>query len=263
MTQPKPTLARWLLAAIAIAAGASAGTARAVEASLNVTESHLTQGFGDEHSQWLLVSVPRDRYDSLLQFSLENKRAFGEHAVIGGVSYGWDASPLDRLSFAVSGSDAPTIAAQWRVDGQYSRKLLPERNLVASIGAFSSGTRDGHHDDSVVLSAAWYFADRQVAEGGVRYSTSNPGNLSAWRGFAAYTYGAVGQGTLLLRVESGREAYQALGVNGAVADFESREVAVVYRHWFSPGVSLSANAAYYRNPSYDKRSLGVAVFIDF
>src|SRR5262245_25115265 len=94
-----------LLAAILTAAAASTGTAHAVEASLNVTESRLTQGFGDEHSQWLLVSVPRERYNSLLQFSLENKRAFGEHAIIGGVSYGWDASPLDRLSFAVAGSD--------------------------------------------------------------------------------------------------------------------------------------------------------------
>ncbi|HEY6355646.1 MAG TPA: YaiO family outer membrane beta-barrel protein, partial [Burkholderiaceae bacterium] len=247
-----PRVLNYVLAAIGLCTTA----ARAAEVMLDVTESHLTQGFGDQYSQLLTASAPVGPQDSLLYLLLENKHAFGEHAVIGAASYSWDLTPLDRLSLAASGSNAPTIAPKWRADGQYSRKLLPERNLVASLGGFTSATRDGHHDSSVVGSGAWYFADRQVVEGGVRYSISNPGDQTAWRGFAAYTYGAVGQSTLLLRVDSGGEAYQSLGVSGAVADFQSHEVIVAYRYWLGPGASLVAHVADYRNPSYDKRSLG-------
>jgi YaiO family outer membrane protein len=252
------------LAALAVPAALAlaACAANAVEVSLDASHARLTHGYDDQDSQILQLAWSGPG-GSLTQVSLENKRAFGEHATIAVGSHAWDLDADDRLYVAAAFSDAPTIAARWRADVQYSRKLLPQRNLVGSLALYSSRTADGHSDTGTVGSFAWYFADRQVAEAGVRYATSNPGAHSAWRGFAAYTYGAVGETTFVVRGESGREAYQSLGDGAAVADFESHEVGIAARHWVSKDLSFAARASYYSNPTYSKNTVGITAFIDF
>lgn len=238
------------------------GTAFAVEANLEANASSLSAGFGTQDSQLLLLKWV-DNAQSLTQLLIERKRAFGERASIVSASHAWDASELDRVSVALAASDASTIAARWRVDGQYSRKLGASREVVASLGAFVSSTADGHRDRSAIASAAWYFAERQVVEGGVRIARSDPGAQTAVRAFAVYHWGTQGQDTLSVRAEAGREAYQSLGGTVAVADFASQELALTWRRWLAPGVGFGVNAAAYANPTYRKTTLGVVGFFDF
>lgn len=231
----------------------------AVEAQLEAIVSQLSAGYGTQDSQRARFSWNGADH-SLTQLGLEHKRAFGESAQIFVASHALDLNALDRVSVAVSGSDALTIAARWRIDGQYSRKLGAQRDVVASLGAFASSTADGHRDRSLIGSAAWYFADRQVVEGGLRLARSDPGNRSAARVFAVYDWGAVGQDTVSLRVEAGREAYQTLGANTAVANFASQELALSWRRWLGQNWGFGWDATAYSNPAYRKATLGLVLF---
>ena len=236
-----------------------AGATLGAEADLEANVSSLSAGYGTQDSQLLRLSWTGEA-QSLTQLGLERKRAFGERASIFVASHALDVTALDRVSLAFSASDASTIAARWRMDGQYSRKLGDKLDVVASLGAFASSTADGHRDRSAIASAAWYFADRQVVEGGLRVARSDPGAQTAARVFAVYNWGAPGKDTLSVRAEGGREAYQSLGANVAVADFPSQELALTWRRWLTPDAGFGLNAAAYSNPAYRKTTLGLVVF---
>ena len=247
----------------ALLAGLLSGSAAcAVDVDLGTSSASLSGGFANQNTQTLRLGWRGDS-DRLLQLSLERKQAFGETArlVIGSIAQ--DLSPDDRAGFAAAFSDAKTIIARTRVDAYYSRKLLDARNLVASLAGYATHVADGHQDIGLVASAAWYLADGQVAEGGLRWARSNPGSNRVWRGFVGYTWGAVGRDTLALHLESGHEAYQSLGANAAVADFRSDEARLGWRHWLRADAGLGLDAALYRNPSYSKRTLGVTAFFTF
>ncbi len=260
----QPTLLPRLAVSTAWAIGALCGVApaAALELELSSQRASLSAGFGSQtlHSLRLGWQGPSAR---ALQLTLERKQAFGESATLWIGSFAQDLSADDRAGLALAHSDAPTIAAKWRVDAHYSRKLLPERNLVATLAGYAANVADGHRDRGLVGSAAWYFAERQVLELGLRAAQSNPGDNTAGRGFVAYTWGAVGADTLAIRLESGREAYQSLGANAAVADFRSHEAAVAWRHWLQPGAGLQLDWAHYTNPSYRRRTLGATAFVSF
>lgn len=233
-----------------------------LEVSLEANASRLSGGFDTQVSQLLNLAWTGEA-QSRTQLGLEHKRAFGERATIAVASYARDVSALDRVGFAFATSDAQTIAARWRVDGQYSRKLGQQLDIVASVGGFVSSTADGHRDSSVIPSVAWYFADRQVLEAGVRLARSDPGAQKAARGFAVYTWTAQLQDTISVRAEAGREAYQSLGANAAVANFASQELALAWRHWSTPTAGLGLNVAAYSNPLYRKNTFGLVAFASF
>jgi YaiO family outer membrane protein len=250
---------RWLLLLVLLAAG---GRACAVDVETAANRASLTGGYATQHGQALRLAWHGDG-DRLVQLSLERKQAFGETAslVIGSIAQ--DLTADDRAGFALARSDAATILAQTRVDAFYSRKLLASRTLVGTLAGYASRVADGHQDLGVVASAAWYLADRQVAEAGLRWGRSNPGSNKAWRGFAGYTWGAVGHDTVALRLEAGHEAYQSLGANAAVANFRSEEVAFGWRHWLRSDAGLVVDASVYRNPAYARRTLGLTGFLVF
>jgi YaiO family outer membrane protein len=250
------------IAVLALGMALAGPSAMAFEVEIGAQHGNLSDGFAAENLQWLRVGW-RGPSDRLLQVSVEAKQAFGEHATMLIGSLAQDVSPDDRLGFALAASDAKTIAAEWRADAYYSRKLLPERNLVATVAGYAANVADGHRDRGLVGSLAWYFADRQVAEAGVRMTRSSPGQLIGWRGFAAYTWGTVGADALGLRAESGRETYQSLGSGGELVDFQSYEVGLAWRHWLTPGAGLVLNLAHYKNPSYRRDTLGAAAFAAF
>jgi YaiO family outer membrane protein len=253
---------RWLQPLLAFAVLAASGSARAVDVELGANSARLSAGFATQSAQNLRLGWHGDN-DRLLQMSLERHEAFGESASLGIVSIAQDLSPVDRAGLALAASDAATILARTRLDTFYSRKLLAERNLVATLAGYVAHVADGHRDLGLVGSAAWYFADRQVAEAGIRWARSDPGAKRAWRGFVGYTWGAVGQDTVALHLEGGHEAYQSLGANAAVADFRSDEFALAWRHWISHDAGLSLGAARYSNPTYSKRTLTVVGFVTF
>ena len=241
---------------------AASGTANAVEVELGASTASLSGGYATQNTQTLRLGW-RGESDRLLQLSFEHKQAFGETASLVIAAIAQDLSADDRVGFAAAFSNAKTIIAQSRVDAFYSRKLLPARNLVATLAGYATHVADGHQDLGLVGSAAWYLPDGLVAEAGLRWARSNPGANRAWRGLVGTTWGAVGSDTVALHLEGGHEAYQSLGANAAVADFRSDEVSLGWRHWLSRDAGLGLDAAQYHNPTYGKRTLGVTGFFSF
>lgn len=259
----RPMIQGWLaprLALLALLAASSA--AHAVEVELGASTASLSGGYATQNTQTLRLGW-RGESDRLLQLSFEHKQAFGETASLVIASIAQDLSADDRAGFAAAASNAKTIIAQSRIDAFYSRKLLPARNLVATLAGYATHVADGHQDLGIVGSAAWYLAEGPVLEGGLRWARSNPGSNRAWRGFAGATWGAVGRDTIAAHLESGHEAYQSLGANAAVADFRSDEVSLGWRHWWRHDAGIGFDAAQYHNPTYGKRTLGVTGFFSF
>jgi YaiO family outer membrane protein len=247
---------------LALALLAVSGGAHAVDVEFGASRSSLSGGYATQDTQALRLGW-HGQSDRLVQLSFEHKQAFGETASLAIGSIAQDLTAEDRAGFAVAASDAKTIVAQSRVDAFYSRKMLPARNLVATLAGYATHVADGHQDLGLVGSAAWYLPDSQVAEAGLRWARSNPGSNRAWRGFVGATWGAVGRDTLALHLEGGHEAYQSLGANAAVADFRSDEVTLGWRHWLRPDAGFALDAGLYHNPTYSKRTLGATGFIRF
>lgn len=245
-----------------VASLAVCGTAHAVDAELSASTASLSGGYATQYTQAVRLGW-RGEGERLLQLSFEHKQAFGETASLIIGSFAQDLTADDRAGFALAFSDAKTILARSRVDAFYSRKLLPARNLVATLAGYATHVADGHQDLGFVGSAAWYLAAGPVLEGGLRWARSNPGSNRAWRGFVGATWGTAGRDTVALNLESGREAYQSLGANAAVADFRSDEARLGWRHWLRPDAGIGLDAAHYRNPTYSKRTLGVTGFLSF
>ncbi len=255
-------LGRLGLLALLVGGGAASASTSAVEAELSIGSASLSGGFGSQSTQGLRLGWRGDS-DRLLQLSFEHKQAFGESAALAIGSIAQDLTPNDRAGLAAAFSNAKTIAARSRVDAFYSRKFLSERNLVATLAGYATRVADGHQDLGLVASAAWYLPEGLVAEAGLRWARSNPGSNRAWRSFVGGSWGAVGRDTLALHLEAGREAYQSLGAGAAVADFRSEEVRLGWRHWLRADAGFALDAALYRNPSYSKRTLGLAGFFSF
>lgn len=102
-----------------------------------------------------------------------------------------------------------------------------------------------------------------VLEGGIVFNVSDPGSVNSRMPYAAVTLGREGAQYISLRVASGSEAYQAIGTQAQLVDFDSTSVALNWRKWLGPRWGLSAQAEYYRNPTYKRRTLGGGLFVQF
>jgi YaiO family outer membrane protein len=78
--------------------------------------------------------------------------------------------------------------------------------------------------------------------------------------YASATFGREGQQYLSLRATEGTEAYQALGAAAQLVNFHSRSAAATWRCWVGPKWGVMAQAEHYRNPSYQRRTVGVGLF---
>ena len=133
------TLTPPILAALLCAAA----PAFAVEAELSSQNARLSGGFESQSTQALRLAW-RGESERLLQVVFERKQAFGENASLAVVSLAQDLSADARAGAALALSDAQTIAARRRIDAFYSHKLLPQRNLVATLAGFAAQVADGH-----------------------------------------------------------------------------------------------------------------------
>jgi YaiO family outer membrane protein len=228
------------------------------ELSLGYSMAHVTNDYGD----WSGV-----RLRGLHQFGnqtitgeLSELRRFGQRTTFGALNYvrDFNADWFGALGF--SGTTSGTILPSERVDVSLNRKVLPQRNLVLSLGAGYAWNRSGHRDQLYHGGLIWYAMPGLIAEVGVNYSIDSPGSVTAPAYYAAVTYGTVGHSVLVVRGSTGREAYQAIGTGGQIVDFRSSEIDVQWRYWVTKtwGAQLEVDA--YHNPYYNRRGFDISVF---
>lgn len=166
-------------------------------------------------------------------------------------------------SLALGVGDGAFYLPKYRVDASVSRKLLDQRNLVASVGAGYYNAPDGHVDRSLSLSAAYYFDAPWIAEAGIRFNHSNPGAIRTTQQFVAATYGRDKQDLVTARYGWGAEGYLATTTSTQLVNFRSKEFTIAWRHWFSPSTGWLLGANRYENPSYNRRGVNIGLFHSF
>ncbi len=226
---------------------------------MQASQSRLSAGLPDGEALAVRASVALPAGSNLLA-ELVQERKFGERGGTLALAYtGVFAPDWFATGTLVAGQGGPNWA-KWRADLQVSTKWLDQRQLVTS-GALYHAVFDGSRSDSGLrLSAAWYLPAPAVVEAGVTFNQSQPGSVNSHMPYAALTLGREGQQYLSLRVSSGTEAYQALGVAAQLVNFRSRSVAATWRRWIGPQWGITAQAEHYRNPTYQRQTLGLGLF---
>lgn len=228
------------------------------ELGLGYSMAHVTNGYGDWSGARLhgLYRVGNQTFIG----ELSELRRFGQRTTFGSFDYvrDFDADWFGAIGF--SGTTSGTILPSERVDVSLNRKVLPERNLVLSLGAGYAWNRSEHRDQIYHAGVIWYALPNLIGEVGMNYNIDSPGSVKAPAYYAAVTYGTVGKSVLMVRGSFGREAYQAIGSASQIVGFSSNEVDVRWRYWVTKqwGAQVELNA--YHNPYYDRRGFEIGVF---
>ena len=264
------TLPRWRDAvyhlAATLAAALAAGTAGAQTAASRVTidlaanRSSLTANLPDGKALNLRAAWDMPS-GNVLQAELLDERKFGQSGGVAALAYTYR---LDTAWYGIGtlalGHGGPNWANQ-KVDVQLSRKWLAQQQLVTSVALYDARFDAGRSDRGARLSATLYGQMPAVIEAGVIINRSQPGSVRSQMPYASAVFGSHGAQQLSLRASSGREAYQALGVaGGSLVDFHSRSLSANWRQWLAPSWGWTAQAEFYRNPAYERRTLGGGLF---
>lgn len=224
------------------------------------THSELGAGLPDGASLSLRGAIALPRGD-VLQLELLEENKFGDHGGVAAVAYTRVLSDHWYLVQTLVGGHGGPGWANLKLDTQVSRKWLAQRQLVSSVALYRAWLEADRSDKGARLSLAWYPSFAAVLEGGIVLNISEPGRVHSRMPYAAVTLGREGQQYLSLRVARGSEAYQAIGTQAQLVDFKSTSVALNWRQWLGPRWGVTAQAEFYRNPTYTRRTLGVGLFV--
>lgn len=191
---------------------------------------------------------------------LLDERKFGVHGGVLALAYARVLSPDWYAIGTVAGGHGGPNWARGRVDGQLSRKWLAGRQLVTSAALYHASFDNNRSDDGLRLAATWYTELPAVFEVGTAINVSRPGKVRSQMPYASATFGREGAWYLSARVSSGREAYQAIGADQQLVNFHSDSVGLGGRFWLGRGWGVTAQAEHYRNPTYQRNTLGVGLF---
>lgn len=232
---------------------------RSLELSTGV--QNLSGGF----SNWRDVTL-RGAYglnNHLLQGEVSLNRRFDQNGVFVGLS---DTATFNEdyyASIALGFGDGAFYLPRYRVDATLYKKWLADRRLVTSVGWSYYKAPDGHSDNGISLGLVYYFSSPWIAEGGIRFNSSNPGAIRTQQQFVALTYGSVKQDLVTARYAWGGEGYQTIATNAQILDFKSREASLSWRHWLNPSTGVVVSANRYVNPTYIRSGLNIGVFHAF
>lgn len=229
---------------------------------LQVGHYRLSAGY----APWREAGVRGDYrlQDHLWSAELMHADRFGEKGTFVGLqdrvrlSANWAAS----LHYGI-GEGAAWLPRD-RVDGFVHHSWGEQNNWVTHLGAGYYRSNNAYRDRwaSLGLSAYLepYLQSPWVLQAEMRWSQSHPGSVDTRQQFLALSWGRHGQTVLTGRHGWGREGWQLLGDARSIVDFASRQDTLTVQHWLTPQWGLKLVADHYRNDSYRRRGLNLAVF---
>lgn len=223
------------------------------------TSAHrLTSGLGN----WRELGVRGSRAMGahVWQGEFATMRRFGESGNFIGLGDTVTFNPDWFGSLSVGAGDGASYLPKVRVDGFINRKLLANRNLIATLGAGYYRAPDGHNDRSVSLGATYYFSEPWIVQGEVRFNNSHPGSVNTRQQFVAVTWGRDQQTQVTARHAWGGEGYQSIGSGASLVNFKSRQTSLNLRHWLGADWGVAAGVEQYHNPTYDRQGATLALF---
>jgi YaiO family outer membrane protein len=218
----------------------------------------LSNGYGKWHEAGVRGKYAIDNH--LLGAELATMRRFGESGQYFGVS---DTITLNAdwfTSVSVGAGDGAAYLPDYRADAFIHRKLLPSRQLVASLGAGYYRAPDDHIDRNISLGATYYFEAPWVLQGEIRFNRSNPGQVRTHQQFLAATWGQEHHTRVVLRHGWGAEGYQAIGGGASLVNFDSRQSQLNVQHWLGRQWGINMGVERYSNPFYARKGITLALF---
>ena len=164
------------------------------------------------------------------------------------------------------GAGTPADASffpRYRVDGFLNRKLLPDRSLVATVGAGYSKALRTYNDADLYLGATYYIAPTWTTQVGYRFNNTNPNSAHSDSYFVALTQGRDKDYYITGRYGAGKEAYQLIGPAGSLVDFNSQIYSLELRKWIIEDMGFDVRGEHYHNPSYDRDGINFGIFKEF
>jgi len=157
-------------------------------------------------------------------------------------------------------SDSAFFFPKFRVDAFINRKLLKDRNLVATLGLGYEKAQQVNKDSRLYLGASYYFEQPWVVEGGVRFNRSTPGPENSRRYRVAVTYGQAFKRYLVADYEWGTEAYQYITTDIAILNFNSRILTLTWREWQAKDWGFALRGEFYQSDEYNRTGVLISVF---
>ncbi|MFO1436427.1 MAG: YaiO family outer membrane beta-barrel protein [Gammaproteobacteria bacterium] len=151
----------------------------------------------------------------------------------------------------------------FRADASLSRRWLPKRNFVSTLGIGYVDAKDDHRDLSLLLEGAYYFNLPWIAQAGVRVNESDPGSVVTPSGYVALTYGHDFDRFVTLRYGVGRQGYQALASPSFVVDFPFQELTLTWREWITQDFGFNLVGYGFGSDVYDQTGLEFGLFKEF
>jgi len=222
----------------------------------------LTNNYGSWNGQFLRTVLQIDE-KNIVNAELANSKQFGDNGtlLVLGLSHSLNKDWFANAS--ISGSSGGFFLPRLRMDVSINRKWLEDQSLVTTIGFTAVNAKDDHKDRSVLLSAAYYFQQPWIIEGGIRFNRSNPGQVTSNAKFAAVTFNQDKLREVSLRYDFGEEAYQLIGNNQALSQFDSHALSLTWREWIMRNGGLQLRLESYKNPSYDRNGMELTWFQEF
>lgn len=200
---------------------------------------------------------------NLLQLELASTRRFGESGAYIGVGNKFTIGPDWFTTLTVGAGDGASYLPRYRIDGFINRKLLPEKNLIGTLGFGYYSAPDGHIDRNVSIGGTYYFTQPWIVQAEVKFNSSNPGRVQTRQQFIAATWGHAKQIQITGRYAWGSEGYQAIGDGASLIDFRSQQASIAVRKWVNNHWGISASAERYKNPLYQRNGVNLGLFWQF
>ena len=163
----------------------------------------------------------------------------------------------------LGGSSRCFFLPKYRTDALIHRKLLPGKQLVASVGFGYDRGKDIHSAYRLYTEGSYYLKSLWVLQGGVTWNRSMPGDALGHTQYFAVTEGHEKQHYIALRGEYGREAYQLVSPQTVLVNFPLRDVSATWRQWLAPNWGFNTSLEYYINPVFHRVGATGGVFLDF
>lgn len=148
-------------------------------------------------------------------------------------------------------------------DVSASRRWFHNKTFVTRFSGSYVRWHDVHRDYSWGMGASYNFAGTWGVEAGVNIDLSTPVNLYTVNQHVGVSHGRAKKRSISLGVDFGRNAYQVIGPETSISNFQSYGVSVQLRQWVGGGCGFVVNSSYFTNPFYQGEGVTVGFFKEF
>lgn len=257
-----PPLAAALLGLAGLAVpGLSAAAPVSATYDAVLTRGQLTDGFpstraANVRGTWEIGA------GEVVRAELLDEHKFDRRGGLVGASYTAPVAPDWTATAGLAFGHGPTDWPSYRFDFEAARTWRGDVDVVTRAAVYIARFDAQRKDQGLRLSASAYLPGSLVFEAGITLNRSDPKAVPSHMPFASLTWGREGEQYLSLRVASGSEAYQAIAA-AQLVDFHSRSAALTWRRWVGTDWGAIAQAEHYRNPSYERTTLGAGLFFEW